>query len=1086
MSQLESSENRDLNRDEAKPTLHDRDRHSANLESPKNTIQTSRLSRFFFLNTIFAILLSVLLIVGGVLGYFSMTKQSQPDIDIAVANITTTWAGADPQTIEQQVTDEIETEITSVENVKQIQSASYTGFSVINVEFTSNADTDRAIQELRQAVSQAESELPEDAEQPVVEQVSLNDAPIITLALYGNIDSTVISQAAEEIQDRLEQVAGVSEVNLGGAREEVISVQMNPYRLAALVISPTTVANQIRTANQDVPLNEIESDVIGSQVRFYGRFRTVEELQQLPIARLEGRVVRLNEVASVRRELEQEETRAFISTQGEEFQPVVSVGVVKVPGQDSIEVINNVVATIDEIKQNPDLWPYGMEYSIIADESEIIWEQLGNLFVNALQAMAAVFAILFIALSWREALIAGLSIPLTFSGTLAVLWLMGQTLNNMVLIGMVLALGILVDVFILMMEGMHEAIFIKGLSFDQAALRTIKTYASPAFSGQLTTILALTPLMAISGTLGKFIELLPIAAIICLVLSFAIAILVDIPLSRYLLANVKGVESKSRIDRIFEVASERWARWSLNHTVKNKTIATAWSIGAIALFVCTLFIFTQISVEFFPQSDQRNFSVNVELPPTTTLDVSQEIADDLGQILREKDYLESVIKYVGQRSNLVASGDLQPTEGSYLLGFSGVFLPEDERDQISFEYLDDLRNELQTALDKYPGATLVLNAQQAGQTGDPIQIEISGSDLTQLREISQQVQMALRQIPGVTDVRDSLGALQPDLRLIPKREELSFYGLSEEQLASQAQYYTRAIDIGNFALGGDEEDLEIRLSTAWPSRNGQVGGPTRRDELLAVRFFSDNPDEELISASAVVDVVQAQAPLSIARRDGRRTATVLAKNENRTVGEILAALEPKLTEMKQNWPSGYSYSFGGETEDQVETFGSAGQALALAVFLVFAVLVLQLGSFRQPFIILLTIPFAMIGTIGGFFLTKIPFSFSAFIGIIALVGIVVNNAIIMVDTMNSYQQEGMPKRQAAVRGAADRLRPILTTSVTTIIGLIPLALSDPTWMPLCSAIIFGLITATLIALIVVPCLYLLLTPKTEVQEVTMT
>jgi multidrug efflux pump subunit AcrB len=678
-------------------------------------------------------------------------------------------------------------------------------------------------------------------------------------------------------------------------------------------------------------------------------------------------------------------------------------------------------------------------------------------------------------------LIAGLSIPLTFLGALAILWLMGQTLNNMVLIGMVLALGILVDVFILMMEGMHEAIFVKGLSFDKAALQTVKTYAAPAFAGQLTTILALTPLMAISGTLGKFIELLPIAAIICLVLSFAIAILVDIPLSRYLLANVKGGEKKSRVDKLSEHASERWVRWSLNHTVRNKATARAWVVGTIALFACAVYAFTQIPVEFFPQSDQRNFSVNVELPPTTTLNVTQEFADDLGEILREKDYLESVIKYVGQRSNLVPSGELQPNEGSYLLGFSGVLLPEDEREKISYQYLDDLRKELKAVVDKYPGASMVLNAQQAGQSGDPIQIEIIGTDLTRLREISQQVQRELQQIRGATDVRDSLGTLQADLRLIPKREELSFYGLTEEQLTTQAQYYTRAIDVGNFAIGGNKEDLEIRLSTAWPSRNGRVGGPTRRDELLAVRFFTNNPNEELISASAVVEPVQAQAPLSIARRDGRRTATVLAKNDNRTVGEILGDLEPKLEEMKKSWSSGYSYSFGGETADQAETFGSAGQALGIAVFLVFAVLVLQLGSFRQPFIILLAIPFALIGTFGGFYLAKIPFSFSAFIGIIALVGIVVNDAIVMVDTMNGYQQEGMKVRQAAARGAADRLRPVLTTSITTIIGLIPLALSDPTWMPLCSAIIFGLLAATLIALVVVPCLYLLLTPKTEVS-----
>ncbi|WP_346291379.1 efflux RND transporter permease subunit [Sphaerothrix gracilis] len=1041
-----------------------------------------RLARFFFLETIFAILLSILMVVGGVLGYLSMTKQSNPDIDIAVATITTTWGGADPQTIEQQVTSEIETEITTVENVSEIQSASYTGFSIINVEFTSEADPDQAVQALRQAVSQAESELPEDADQPVVEQVSVNDAPILTLALFGDIDPTVISQAAEGIQDRLEQVAGVSEVNLGGARQEVVSVQMNPFRLAALGISPTTVASEIRTANRDVPLAEIESDVIGSQVRFYGRFRTLEDLRQLPIARLEGRVVRLEELATVQRQLESEETRAFISTQGEPYQPVVSVGIKKVPGQDSIEVIDRVLTTMAQIQQTPNDWPSGLEYSIIANEADIIWEQLGNLFVNALQAMAAVFVILFIALSWREALIAGLSIPLTFLGAMAVLWLTGQTLNNMVLIGMVLALGILVDVFILMMEGMHEFIFVQGLSFNQAALKTVSTYAPPAFAGQLTTILALMPLLAISGTLGKFIQLLPYTAIICLVLSFAIAILIDIPLSRYLLAQVKGTEKTSRIDRLSEVASQRWQHWSLKHTVRTKQTAWAWVLGTLALFVCVMASFSQIPVEFFPQGDQRNFSVNIELPPTTTLNVSQQVADDLGEILQAKDYLDSVIKYVGQRSNLVASGELQPSEGSYLVGFSATFLPEDERDQLSFEYLDDLRDELEAAVNQYPGATLILNAQQAAQSGDPIQVELTGSNLSQLRQISQEVQNALRQIPGATDVRDSLGALQEDLRLIPKREELSFYNLSADELSAQAQYYTRAIDVGDYALGGDQEDLEIRLSTAWPSRNGRVGGPTRRDELLAARFFTNNPDEAVVSAGAVVDAVQAEAPLSIARRGGARTATVLAKNTNRTVGEILADLEPRLEEMQPSWPQGYDYSFGGETEDQAETFGSAGQALGLAVFLVFAVLVLQLGSFRQPFIILLAIPFALIGTVGGFFLVGIPFSFSAFIGIIALVGIVVNDAIVMVDTMNSYQQAGMKVKQAAARGVSDRLRPVLTTSITTIIGLIPLALSDPTWMPLCSAIIFGLVAATLIALIVVPCLYLLLTPKTASQS----
>lgn len=1050
-------------------------------ERSEPTLKASATDRFLFLRPIFGILLCFLLVVGGLLGYGSMIKESNPDINIAVASVTTTWGGADPETIEQQITNKLEKEIKSVEGINSLESASFSGFSLLSVEFSSSADPDRSIQLLRDAVSQAEPNLPREADKPIVKAVSVNDAPILTVALFGKLDATVLSQAAEKLQDRLEQVAGITEVNLGGARTEVVQVQMNPSRLAELGLSPATVADQIRAANLDTPLDEVESDTIGTQVRFYGRFRDLNTLRNLPITRLEGRVVRLSEVADVRRELAQENSRAFISYQQEPFEPVISVGIKKVPGQDSIKVIDAALAEIEIAKKNPNDWPYGMDYRIIADDSELIWEQLGNLFTNALQAMVAVFIILFFALTWREALIAGLSIPLTFLGAIAVLWLMGQTLNNMVLIGMVLALGILVDVFILMMEGMHEAIFTSGLSFDQAALKTVRTYAMPAFAGQLTTILAMAPLISVGGTLGKFIRLLPITAVICLLLSFAIALLVDIPLSRYLLGNIKNKCQKSKIDRFSEKASERFANWSLRFTVRNKATAQAWMLGTIALFICAVMAFTQIPTVFFPESDSRKLSVNVTMPPTTTLARSQQVADDLGNVLRTKEYFKSVIEYAGQQSNLVSSGDLKPSEGSYLLGFSCVFVPESERDQVSFTYLDALRQELSKKMEAYPGATLVVSPESASGSGDPIQVEVAGTDMDLLRQISGEIQTALRQVQGSSDVRDNLGDVQPDLKLLPKREALGFYGISESQLTAQARYYMTTNKVGDYSIGGNREDLEIQLSTAWPSRNGAIGGPTRREELSTIRFFGSNQDRPVIPATAVVETVQGEAPLSITHRNGQRTVTVFSKVASRTTGEILADLQPKLEQMKQNWLQGYTYSFGGETADQAETFGSAGQALGLAIFMVFAVLVLQFSSFRQPFIILMAIPFALIGTLGGFFLAWIPFSFSAFIGIIALVGIVVNDAIVMVDTMNSYQQQGMKVREAAARGVADRLRPILTTSITTIVGLIPLALSDPTWMPLCFAIIFGLVAATFIALLVVPGLYLLLTPKTALS-----
>ena len=895
--------------------------------------QASRFAKFFFLKTVFGILLTILLTVGGLMAYHSMIKEADPDIQIAQAMITTTWGGADPETIESQVTDKIEKQLKSLKGLKRIESSSFNGVSKIKVEFEANADVRESMQLLRQKVDDAQPDINPNAEQPRIDQLSVQDFPILTIALYGQLDSAVLSRAAEDIQDRLEKVPNVREVNLAGQRKEVVHVQLLPSRLSALGISPTTVSQRIRVANRDMPWDQIENSQIGAQVRLFGRFRTLEDLRNLPITRLggnEGRVVRLSEIAEVRRDLEREKTRAFISWRGSEFEPVVSMNIIKVPGSDTIQVVNNAITALEAIKQDPNIWPFGMDYRITSREDEIIAENQNNLIRNVIQAVIGVFLILFIALTWKEAIIAGLSIPITFLGAMLILWVSGQTLNTMVLYGMVLALGLLVDVFILMMEGMHEGLFVEGLTFDQAALKTVRTYALPAFTGQMTTILAMAPLMAISGIMGKFIRLMPITAIICLLLSYAVALLIDVPLSRFLLGNVKGKVKQTRIDKFTTWANKSFANWSLKFTVRNKKTASAWILGALVLFISAVVAVVQLPGSLFPDSDQRNLSINVELPSSATLENSQEVANDLGEILRSYNYFESVTKLVGQRSNLVPESGIKPLQDNYLLGFSVVFTPESERQYRSYQYLDEIRAQLNQALRNYPGAKLVINVPGTGEAGDPIAVELQGASINQLREISQQVQLALRQIPGTEDVRDGLGDMRYDLKLVPRREALDFYGISHDDLAQQGRYLMTDNQIGNYVVGGGEEDLEIRLSTAWPSRDGEVGGPTRRDELTMLRVFS--PKQGAISGRAVLEIQENFAPLAITRIDTERTVTVYSKAIGRTSGEILSELQPKLAEMKKSWPPGYDYQFGGDAATQNETFGSAIQMSYVAVF----------------------------------------------------------------------------------------------------------------------------------------------------------
>ena len=1047
------------------------------------TSEASGMMRFFVLKPVFGLLLVVLIIASGLMAYNALIKESLPDLAIPQATITTYWPGADPQTIEQEVTEKIENELSSLRGVKKVNSASFDSYSMIAVEFIAEADLGESMQLLRAKINDAEAELPREAEKPKVNQVSVDDRPIISIVLYGDVGPAILSRTAEDLEDRLEKVQGVNEVKIGGLRNEVVRIQLQPERLTALGIAPTNVRDRIQKANRDMPWGEIESDELGATARLYGRFRDVDDLRELPITRLDGangRVVRLKEIADVRRDLERETSRAFLSWKGEPFKQSIEISLTKVPASDTLQTIENAKAELEAIRGGED-WPYGLDYRVTSDQSDRIWESLLRVFNNGWQAMLGVFVVLLFMLSWREALIAGLSIPLSFLGAMMLIWLLGYTLNEMVLIGMVLALGLLVDVFILMMEGLHEGIFVEHLSWGRAAMWTVKRFAVPAFAGQMTTVLALAPLIAVSGTSGKFIRILPVTTISCLVLSFIVAIAIDVPLSRFLLGNIKseGDERKTLVDRLTLWLSSHLAEWSLRYTVRNRFVALIWVGGTLGIFVLSAIGFATLPQTLYSERDGRNLGVTIELPAGTTLATSQECADLVGEILRQKPYLESVVKLVGQKSPLVQGSlgeALAPSEADYLLGFSCQFVERDDRERIAYEYVDDLRAEIETAVDnRFPGASMQLMAETGRpEASDPVQIEIIGDDMNTLRQLSKEAQAALRTVPGAVDVRDNLGNVQVDIKLIPKREALDFYDITTDELASQIRYAMGDQEIGKFAIGGVEEDLEIRMGTAWPSREGQLGGPTRMDELVTMRAF--RPNGQSVPVLAVVEPLTGTSPISITRQDGQRSITVSSKTDgDRLPAEILADWTPKLDQLQTTWPSGYRYRVGGEAEESAEAFGSAGSALIVALFLVFALLVLLFGSFTQPFIIVLTIPMGLIGTFSGFFLTGMPFSFLGMIGIISLIGIVVNDSIVMVETMNEHRRRGMAIKRAAARGGADRLRPVLSTSLTTIIGLIPLGLSDPMWEPLCAAIIFGLMASTIFSLLIIPALYVLLT-----------
>ena len=1044
-----------------------------------------RLARFFFLQPIFGILLLITLVLGGWMAYLQLVKESLPDLNIPQATITTAWPGADPRTMEEQVTDIIEDEVTTLEGVRKVDSASYDSFSVVSVEFDASADPVDAMTRLRAAVADAEAELPEDVERPAIEQASVDMLPILTFTLHGDAGSATMNQQARRVQDQLERLPGIDEVNIGGEREEIVQILLRPERMLALGLSPSAVRNAVQQANVEQPFGEIRSDDIGAVVRLEGRFRDVDDLRALPVARLSGvgagRPVRLDEVATVRRMQETETTRAFFSAEGGEYAESLELSVRKSPGGDTVGLVETLRSTLESMR-NEGSWPSGLDYTITQDEAEQIWDSLSDVFVSALQTMLVVFAILLLTIAWREAVIAGLSVPVTFAGVLLVILLMGYSLNELVIIGMVIALVMIVDVFIILLEGLHDEIYNNGKTFGQGVLATVERYGLAAFAAQITTILALAPLMSISGTVGEFIRVLPTTTVVCLVLAYIVAMLCSLPLSRVLLGRQRATERSKQgySDRVTARAVNALESWNARWVVRSRRQSWLWVIGALALFVVSMLAFSQARVELFPPTDGQRLGINIELPPTVQLATSQEIADEVGAILREKPYLESVVKLVGLKSPFAGgsmAANLQPSEAENFIGFSAIFRPEEERDAQSFELADELRRELSAFLrERVAAAQLLVVSESASPTsGDPIEIQLIGPDMDRLQELSRQVQALLSETAGVVDVRDNIGMLKPQLALQPDREAANFLGIDHGDLASQLRIAFSSDEIGTFVTDDADDNIDIRLGTEWPSRPGEAGGPRNTEELSRVRVFTQ--DGRSFAMQQLLKPTHSEAAIAISHVNGERAITVMGKNEGRTVGEIIADIQPRLNELQQQWPAEYRSVIGGEAADTSETFGSALIALVIAIVLVVGVLVILFNSFSQAFIIFATMPLAIIGTALGFWIFGITFSFFAMIGLVSLIGIAINNGIIMVDTMNRFIQDGMSIPEAAAAGSARRLRPLLTTAITTIVGLIPLAISSAFYRPLTLVIIFGLVSVSVLALFVVPALYLLLTPR---------
>lgn len=1038
-----------------------------------------------FLQTVFARLMLVFILLAGTGAAMTMIIENNPDLEIPQMVVTIEWPGASSSQIEKEIINKAEKKIKGIKGLKKYASGSFNSFGIITVEFNADMDIPVARQRLKARLDEARSEFPDAAKAPKIEEVSVSDIPIVSFMLHGALDNETMATVSEHVKRKLENLKGVKKIELAGETKKVVHIRMISDRLRALAISPITVRDRLQAANIDAPWGKFEGDHQEYQINLNERFADIERLKKLPIVKLsDNRTVLLKEIADVYLGTQRLKSLSAYSVDGQPFENGVNVSVFKRPGADALLWIETAKQEMEKISQSS-VWPQALNYSVSSDESEQIDQAFGDMFSNMWQAMVLVFIVLFVIMTWREALIAGMAIPLTFLASLILLAATGYTLNSIVLIGMVMALGMLVDVFILVMDGMNDSLNNKKMSMSDAIRNTVKSYALPAFAGQLTTILAMAPLMAIGGLDGKFIRQIPMAVVYCLIFSFIIAFIISVPLSRYLLKE-KTDNSKADsgfFDRLMQASSQRVHSWILTGPLASKRRSGVYVGITVVAFIGSMILAGFLQSEMYPKADGRNLGITLELHPNTELQESRRIAEKVGDYLRQQPYFSDITMLVGAQSPFARtslSDNLLPEESEHLVGFSVRFTPKDERQKLAYQYLPEISNGIHQSLKNEPGWNLILTPQVGGSNAqDPVQIEITGPDVKQLQTLAQQIKQKLEQIPGTTDARDNIGALRNEVEIFYDHDALNYFGLSEDDVSDQVRLALENDEIGKFKRDGILEDYPIHLGTEWPSRNKHVGGPTTDEEFMLMKVL--NSEGQDISLSLLTRYRVEQKPVTLIHSQGMRAVTISAKTQDRTVAEILADIQPQLDTLVGGYGDQYQYRFRGEAESSEEAYGNIGSVFILAMFLVFAVLTLLFNSFRQPLIILVTIPFAMIGVFGGFFLFGMNMSFPAMIGIVSLVGIVVNNAIVMVEYINQQTKLGMSAVMAAAAGTRDRFRPIISTSLTTTLGLIPLAMSDPQWYPLCMAIVFGLTSSTVITLVIIPCIYHLLAPAQKEQ-----
>jgi len=1004
------------------------------------------------------------------LGAISLTRlpvDLMPEFEQPTLNIRTSYSGVGPLEMEELITRPIEQAVSAVPGVTRISSSSSEGNSQVQLNFDYGTDLAEAADEVRTRVDRMRARLPEEAEPPTIFKFDSTVLPVMRFGIEGDFDPVTLREIAEnEIAPRFERVDGVAAVSVNGGLQREIHVELSKEKVTALNLPVSAIVQALRQENQNTPLGEIYQGDSTFLVRSQGQFASLEDIRNVVVMTRQDVPVYLRDIAEVTDTTE--ERRSSMRIDG---RPGVQIQIQKQSGKNTVAVANAAAAMAERVTQEVP----GVRVIVTQDTSEFIRQAINNVREHSLIGGFLVILIIFAFLrDVRSTLIISTSIPVSVVGTFALLYFGGYTLNTMTFGGLALGIGMIVDASIVVLENTHRHLHM-GKDKITAAIEGSEEVWSAILASTLTHIAVFVPLLFLAGTAQIMFTQLSVVVMFSLTMSLFVAVtIVPVLCSRWLKTPGEEAAATGLLGRFylaseksFEAVDERYRRWihvALHH---RPTVIGA----AAALVVLAALLYPRIGVELLPQTDEGQVNVNAELAPGTRYERTEEVMLRLEEMVRERlPEAETIITEVGGGGGRGGFGSSSASRGQIQVKLP----PRDQRDRSTDEIAQDLRRELSGI----PGVNIraqasggnfmvqrLLGGGFSGSNNDArLSLEIRGHDLDDARRVARQSLAVMEQTPGVADARLEQEEGRPEIAIHVDRPKAAMLGLTVSGVATTIQTNVAGTTAAQYRERGNEYPVIVRLRQTDREEVSDVG-----DVLLST------PSGQVVPAKNVLRVSRDASPTQINRQDMERVTRVQADTEI-PLSEAVAAVQERIAQV--DVPPDFSLGFGSEVEEQERSFRQLRLVLILAVLLVYAVMASQYESLRDPFIIMFSIPVAAIGVVGGLLLTRTSFSLQAYIGVIMLAGIVVSNAILLVDYINTLRRrDGMPLREAVEIGGRARLRPILMTTLSTVLGLTPMAFGygdgGELQAPLARVVIGGLIASTAVTLVLVPAVYTL-------------